>query len=590
VTIQSDELISDLIMTAFSAPAKAAAGQVITLTDTTKNQGKGAADPTLTRFYLSANNVLDESDLLLGGREVPALASGASHSGSITVTIPADTAGGAWTIIAKADGEGIQFESSETNNSATRTILIGPDLDITGMTAPTVAGAGKSIAISDTTRNVGAGPAGASQTRFYFSANGSFDPSDVLIGTRNVPALGAGATSSGSTSVSIPEGTTVGTWYLVGLADAEGVVSETSESNNIYVRTIMIGPDLHITSLTAPTAAAPGQAISVGDTTKNVGGADTGPTVTQIFLSANGTLDGSDILAGSRSVPALGAGASSSGSTTITIPETLASGVWTIIAKADAEGIVVETSESNNGASRTIKVGADLTVTSVVSTPAGASPGQTIVITDTTKNSGAAGTDPSLTYIYFSENGSIDASESPIGTRAVPELAAGASDAGSITFTVPEGTALKTWYIIAKADGNGALAETSESNNIYTRSIKIGPDLDITSLSAAATATAGQTISVTDTTKNVGGGEAGPSTNQVFLSSNSTLDASDILLGSRSLPALAAGAGSSGAVSVTIPLGTAAGTWYIIARADAGGTVAEISETNNTIARTIKIN
>jgi subtilase family serine protease len=289
-------------------------------------------------------------------------------------------------------------------------------------------------------------------------------------------------------------------------------------------------------------------------------------------------------------VPALGAGASSSGSTTITIPETLASGVWTIIAKADAEGIVVETSESNNGASRTIKVGADLTVTSVVSTPAGASPGQTIVITDTTKNSGAAGTDPSLTYIYFSENGSIDASESPIGTRAVPELAAGASDAGSITFTVPEGTALKTWYIIAKADGNGALAETSESNNIYTRSIKIGPDLDITSLSAAATATAGQTISVTDTTKNVGGGEAGPSTNQVFLSSNSTLDASDILLGSRSLPALAAGAGSSGAVSVTIPLGTAAGTWYIIARADAGGTVAEISETNNTIARTIKIN
>jgi serine protease AprX len=590
VTIQSDELISDLVISAFSAPVKAAAGQAIALTDTTKNQGKGTADPTLTRFYLSANNALEASDLLLGGREVPALAAGASHSGSVTVTIPADTLGGAWFVIAKADGEETQFESSETNNRSARTILIGPDLDITGMTAPAVAGAGKSISITDTTRNVGAGSSGPSQTRFYFSANGSFETSDTLIGSRGVPTLGAGASSSGTTSVTVPQGTAVGTWYIVGLADAEGLVSETSESNNTYVRSIMVGPDLDITSINALTGAAAGQTISVTDTTKNVGGAETGPTVTQIFLSANGTLDASDILAGSRSVPALAAGGSSSGSTTVTIPETLVSGVWTIIARADSEAAVVEISESNNTASRSIKIGGDLTVTSVVSTPLGASPGQTISITDTTKNAGAGDVGPSLTYIYFSENGSIEASESPVGSRAVPALAAGTSSSGSLSFTIPEGTALKTWYVIAKADGEGTLAEPSESNNIYTRSIKIGPDFDITALTAPSTAAAGQTISVTDTTKNVGGGDAGPSTNQVFLSNNSSLDASDILLGSRSLPALAAGASNSGAVSVTIPLGTAAGTWYIIARADADGTVAEMAETNNTSARTIKVN
>ena len=67
-------------------------------------------------------------------------------------------------------------------------------------------------------------------------------------------------------------------------------------------------------------------------------------------------------------------------------------------------------------------------------------------------------------------------------------------------------------------------------------------------------------------------------------------DASDILIGSRSIAALAGGASSSGATAVTIPLGTSAGTWYIIAKADAGGAVAETWETNNNYPKSIKIN
>jgi subtilisin family serine protease len=588
VTIQSDELLSDLTVSAFSAPATAAAGQTLTLTDTTKNQGKGSADPSQTQFYLSANAAVDSSDLLLGVREIPELAAGASNSGSLAVSLPGETAAGTWYIVAKADGQDALVESSEVNNVSARTIKIGPDLDITAMSSPAVAGAGKTITVTDTTKNLGADTAGPSQTRFFLSANNGFEASDALIGSRSVPALAVGAGSSGSTSVTIPQGTTVGTWYIVGLADAEGVVGEMSESNNIYARSISIGPDLDIVSLSAPTMATPGQTISVTDTTKNVGGGEAGATRTQIFLSVNGSLDASDILAGSRNVPALAAGASSSGSTSIKIPETPATALWYIFAKADGEGAVTETSESNNTASRTIKIGSDLTITSV-SAPAAAAAGQTISVTDTTKNAGAGAVGPSLTYIYFSANGSIEPSEVPIGTRSVPALAAGASSSGSIAITIPEGTAPNTWYIIAKADGEGILDETSETNNAYSRTIKVGPDLDITTMSAPTSASAGQTISVTDTTKNVGGGGAAASLTQVFLSANSSLDASDILIGSRSLPALAAGASNSGAASVTIPQGIAAGTWYIIAKADAGGAVTEISETNNTYARSIKI-
>jgi subtilase family serine protease len=47
------------------------------------------------------------------------------------------------------------------------------------------------------------------------------------------------------------------------------------------------------------------------------------------------------------------------------------------------------------------------------------------------------------------------------------------------------------------------------------------------------------------------------------------------------IPILASGATSAGSTSVTIPAGTAPGAYYILARADATGAVAESSETNN---------
>ncbi len=49
----------------------------------------------------------------------------------------------------------------------------------------------------------------------------------------------------------------------------------------------------------------------------------------------------------------------------------------------------------------------------------------------------------------------------------------------------------------------------------------------------------GSTITVTDTTRNVGGGLADASTTSFYLSTNPTLDAADLWLGGRAVPALA---------------------------------------------------
>ena len=66
---------------------------------------------------------------------------------------------------------------------------VAPDFAVTGLTAPSIGGAGLTLEVTDTTRNQGTGPSGTSTTSFYLSVNTLLDASDPLVGTRPVAAL-----------------------------------------------------------------------------------------------------------------------------------------------------------------------------------------------------------------------------------------------------------------------------------------------------------------------------------------------------------------------------------------------------------------
>jgi hypothetical protein len=125
--------------------------------------------------------------------------------------------------------------------------------------------------------------------------------------------LASGASNTGVTMVTIPAGTPVGKRFLIAFADASSSIPESNESDNTRVKTIYVGPDLGVLKLTVPTSAAPGQMISVSDTTKNSGGAPTVvTTVTRFYLSLKKKLDGSAVPLGpGRNVPALAVNATS---------------------------------------------------------------------------------------------------------------------------------------------------------------------------------------------------------------------------------------------------------------------------------------
>jgi len=100
---------------------------------------------------------------------------------------------------------------------------------------------------------------------------------------------------------------------------------------------------------------------------------------------------------------------------------------------------------------------------------------------------------------------------------------------------------------------------------------------------------AGSTTDISCTVKNQGSGSAGSSYVRYYLSSNSSYGTSDTYLGSDYVSSLSSNGTSSESATLTIPPGTAAGTWYILFRADADDDVAEGDETNNVAYRQITV-
>jgi subtilase family serine protease len=349
-TVISNDLPADLVMAAVTVPATVTPGAITTIGDTTKNQGGGAAESSVTSFYWSTNVLFDANDQFLGSRNLPSLSAGASDTGSLPVTIPATAGTGTYYIIARADSGGVIPESTEANNTKfSGAVSVGPDLAVTATPTPATGGAGGGLTIADTTRNQGSVAAGPSATAFYLSTNALLDGADLLLGTRAVGTLAAGAVSSTSTTVAVPSDIPTGLYYLFTKADVNNTVAESSEVNNTTTGVaVRIGPDLTVSAMTAPSSVAAGGMLSLTDTTANTGGGAAPASLTRFYLSVNLSVDAGDTILGSRSVPALNGGASSAGSASMLVPAATPAGSYWLIGVADGGEAIPETFETNN--------------------------------------------------------------------------------------------------------------------------------------------------------------------------------------------------------------------------------------------------
>ena len=342
---------------------------------------------------------------------------------------------------------------------------------------PTIA-PGAHFPVTDTAKNQGPVLAGSAPTRYYLSADAQKGSGDLLlVGSRGVPSLAAGAShAGGAITITIPSTTALSTYYLLACADDTGVVIELDDGNNCLASATTVQvtrPDLVVTAVSnPPPTIAPGAHFPVADTAKNQGPVVAGSAITRYYLSADAQKGSGDILlVGSRGVPSLAAGAShAGGAITITIPSTIALNTYYLLACADDTGIVTELDDGNNclAPATTVQVTRpDLVVTAVSIRPRPGCGAAAFTVTDTVKNQGVVPAASATTRYYLSADGEKGSGDILlVGSRGVPSLAAGVSNAGPpISLTIPTTAPSGAYFLLACADDTVVVIETSESNN-----------------------------------------------------------------------------------------------------------------------------
>ncbi|MFF3997233.1 CARDB domain-containing protein [Streptomyces cyaneofuscatus] len=218
----------DLTVSALSwSPSAPSETDNITVQGTVRNIGTAASAATTVNVSLGG--------VVVGSAPVGPLAAGASAPVSVAV---GKRPQGSYTVSALVDPTDTIVESDNTNNSRTTASPLvvgqspGPDLEVRSITSsPSNPAVGAAVSFTVAVHNRGT--------------------SAVSAGT--VTRVTAGSTTLNGTTPAVPAGATVnvpisGTWTaasggatLTATADATNLVAETSETNNVLARSIVVG-------------------------------------------------------------------------------------------------------------------------------------------------------------------------------------------------------------------------------------------------------------------------------------------------------------------------------------------------------------
>lgn len=382
-----------------------------------------------------------------------------------------------------------------------------------------------------------------------------------------------------------------GTWTLT-VQDVGSGVAGRLDKWKLDLAGTVAGPDLSVTSLAAPDVGVAGGTVPIIATIRNGGNAAAGAFAVRYVLSTDTTINVTDTSLGDENVSGLAAATSVAVTRTALLPGGLAAGTYFIGAIADFANTVGEVNEANNISLNPVSIqvnaaGANIAVTTVT-LPATGNLGATLPVSVVLSNTGSATITSTFTSrIFLTASGTIDGSAVQIDSFDRAGLLPNASVTVNRNPIVPVTIAPGNYTVCVQADATSVVAETSETDNTLCNgpvaliSPGSGTDLVVSAVSAAAAGAAGLTLPVTVTVQNVGGTASGASTTEFFLSTGTNVSTGAASLGTFAVPALAPGATFTVTRTATIPAATAAGTYFVVARADSAGAVVEASETNN---------
>jgi len=216
--------LPDLTVSALTCDKAAyEAGETVTVSATVRNAGATPSAVTTVRLTVPGIGVYSKS--------VVALNAGVSQTVPFTFTAPTALTPQSITVTAYADPDNLIQESDENNNTRTAVVQINalrPDIEITDSTV-TDWYAGLKVTVSATVRNRTAQPVPAVAIRLTIGGTSY---------TESIPVSGNG-TNLAVFKITVP---VAGSYTVRIVADPDGVLNETDDSNNVLVKDIQVKP------------------------------------------------------------------------------------------------------------------------------------------------------------------------------------------------------------------------------------------------------------------------------------------------------------------------------------------------------------
>lgn len=299
---------------------------------------------------------------------------------------------------------------------------------------------------------------------------------DSLLQGITVAPLAAGASASYATTVTIPAGTVMGSYFIVMRVDALTAVAETFEDNNYAAKPLGVGTGCgedvfeENDNLTGAKPIGSGQITGLrscpGDEdwfkVELLAGATL--EVDVLFSDAEGNLSAYVM---SASNTTLKSSFSSTDNESLVYTATTAGSYYVRVRYAST---VDDGAIAGNGYTLVVdgatSATVDLSPMSVTFTPAMAEPGDEVQVFFDMRNLSTVDAPATSLSMRLSVDATIDGADAQAGpTLTVPALAAGSTTSFTKKFVVPASAAGSSWYVGVYADSTNLLTEASEVNN-----------------------------------------------------------------------------------------------------------------------------
>lgn len=604
-------------------PAAPSFGSTLTLSYTAENQGTGSTQNVQWTDRVQLVRVSDgrviSSVNATGGNTGTGVPAGGSYTNTVTLSLPlsAGVETGDYRIEVLTDTGSVLNEANRSNNSASAAITVSvpplANLVVRDVVAPESATSGLPLDVSWVVDNTGTGDlflrygANYFHDRVYlYDAAGSTQLASLGEFRVDGP-FGADASPLARVQrVTLPDSVANGSYRIVVFTDVYDYINEHDGEGSdnramSAVFTVAQPPrvDLQADTVGVPVQADAGGTMAVTWRTRNAGSADFNGSFSERvqispvadFTSGVLTLDPQVGFTGS-----IAAGAAVERSANLALPISVngandVSRTWFVRVVTDWDNQVYEYNLENNNVSTpgttviTRPALPDLVVT-LADAPAEAVAGAEVVVTYTVTNNGTATAGPRTDRVQLNvESGSAWSLQ--LDNPVNESLAAGASQTLTVRFTLPvhsgnTGFSGRLRAQVTADIGNTVVEYPLDDNNTrldnepMVVTLPALPNLSVGSIVAPVDALTETDVPLRWTITNHGSAATnGGWSDQLYLSADGIIDASDRLQGEFSIEAsLAAGASIERNQTITLPRDLV-GTWHLLVRTDARGQLFE---------------